>query len=71
MDACHTGQVHLDAFVYILVYIASDMLFFVLVKHTNKNTFFWVNDVRPFHLKTIYLLHENNLGMQKGVGNYR
>ena len=27
-----------------------------------------VNDVRPFHLKTIYLLHENNLGMQKGVG---
>ena len=27
-----------------------------------------MNDVRPFHLKTIYLLHENNLGMQKGVG---
>ena len=27
-----------------------------------------MNDVRPFHLKTIYILPENNLGMQKGVG---
>ena len=53
-----------------MLHIASDMFFFVLVlvKHTNKNTFFWVNDVRPFHLKTIYILPENNLGMQKGVG---